>query len=107
MNNKRRSVLRKIIEKLRKIQIESGCIISQEQIDELCAIKDALEYVLSDEQYSLDSIPENLQGSYKYQKSESACDNIEDAIDLLSDAIDDDTEKNIDDAINHIYDAMS
>lgn len=107
MNKQRRMALKKIIESLRKFNIKTNGELSQEQIDELDTIKNDLEYVLSEEQYSLDNIPENLQGSYRYQQSESACDSIENAIEFISDAMDGDTEKNINEAIDNVYDAMN
>ena len=105
MNKERRKALSAIIAKLEKIKVQSDNNVSDIQ-DQINSAKDDLEYVLSEEQYSLDSIPENLQSSYRYTVSEEACDKMENAIESLSDALDDDMIQNIDDAISSIYDAM-
>lgn len=62
------------------------------------SIKNELDMILYDEESYMDNIPENLQSGYRYQASEDACSNIENAIDALSDG-------DIDDAISYIYGA--
>ena len=53
-----------------------------ENINLLEKIKNNLEDILSDEEFSFDNMPENLQGSLRGEESETA-------IDVLSEAIDD------------------
>ena len=50
--------------------------------------KDILDCALSDEQDYLDNMPENLQGSEKYEVAESAVENLEEAVDAFDEIID-------------------
>ena len=50
--------------------------------------KDILDCALSDEQDYLDNMPENLQGSEKYEVAESAVANLEEAVDAFDEIID-------------------
>ena len=68
MNNQRRVRVDDVIEKLRNIQSEIGDILSEEE-----------EY--------RDNIPENLQGSEKYENAENNCDNLQNAIDQVDEVI--------------------
>ena len=68
MNNQRRVRVDDVIEKLRNIQSEIGDILSEEG-----------EY--------RDNIPENLQGSEKYENAENNCDNLQNAIDQVDEVI--------------------
>lgn len=82
MNNNRRKEIKKIIYKLNYIEEEINDISTD--IDTVC----------DEEQDSLDNIPENLQGSFRYQISEEAVnclenarDNMQTISDLLSDTL--------------------
>lgn len=55
---------------------------------EIESIKARLKKVLSDEEFAFDNIPENLQGSTRYEESEEAIDCMNEAIDNLDEAID-------------------
>ena len=59
----------------------------QEIIDRFEELKSALEDILGDEEEYRDNIPENLQGSERYEKAEEACDNLDDAVSTLEDVI--------------------
>ena len=50
-------------------------------------IKLSIELTLEDEEEYRDNIPENLQGSERYEKADIACSSLEDAISCLEDAI--------------------
>ncbi len=67
MNNSRRKDLRGIID----------------QIEEL---KGLLEDLMCEEEEFRDNIPENLQGSERYEKSDAACNDMQDALIYLDDA---------------------
>lgn len=54
-----------------------------DRIDEL---KADLEEVLEEEEEYRDNIPENLQGSTRYEIADEACDSIQTAIDALDEA---------------------
>ena len=69
MNNERRKKIRKLI-------------------DEIERIKSEIDFVLDDEQYSFDNMPENLQCSERGNNSEDAIDCLSDAIDSIKEAID-------------------
>lgn len=57
-------------------------------IDRLEDIKADLEEITYEEEEYRDNIPENLQGSEKYECADEACDNLNDAADTLNEVID-------------------
>lgn len=93
MNKERRKELLAIINRLQSINLSD-----ESEVD---SVKYDLESVLCDEEGYMDNIPENLQGSYRYEKAEEACDNLQCAIDVLeNDDID------INDVTAYIYNAL-
>lgn len=56
-------------------------------VDDLNAIKDALEELQAEEEEYRDNIPENLQGSDRYFTADECCVNMEEAASQLDDAI--------------------
>lgn len=56
-------------------------------MDQLEELKDSLEEVQSEEEAYRDNMPENLQGSDRYEAADAACDNLSDAVSSLEDAI--------------------
>ena len=68
MNKARRNIISKLIE--------------QTEI-----IKEELENVCSEEQDVLDNIPENLQGTDRYEMCENAVDALSNAVDALDEVI--------------------
>lgn len=91
MNNDRRKELRTLANKLKSNT-------SQNDVEFIVSIKNELESILYEEESYMDNIPENLQGGYRYQMAEDACDNIESAIDALN-------ENELNEAIDYIYNA--
>jgi len=73
MNKKRRQCIDAVILKINNLQD----IIEELQQD--------IEDIAADEQDYLDNIPENLQGSERYEAGENAVENLEAAIDWLED----------------------
>lgn len=73
MNKKRRQCIDSVILKISKLQ---------SVIEEL---RQDIEDIAADEQDYLDNIPENLQGSERYEAGEEAVENLEAAIDWLDD----------------------
>lgn len=69
MNKVRRKMVDEIIEQLQELQTE-------------------IESVMCEEEEYRDNIPENLQGSERYEKADEACSAMQDAIDGLEDVID-------------------
>lgn len=59
----------------------------QHVIDRLEELKGAIEDLHDEEEEYLDSIPDNLQGSERYEKVESACHELECAVSYLEDTI--------------------
>lgn len=57
----------------------------QAKIEEL---QNDLQVLLEEEEEYRDNMPENLQGSERYEKADTACDNISSALDGLQEAID-------------------
>lgn len=91
MNNGRRKELRNLANKLKSNT-------NQNDLEFIASIKNELESILYEEESYMDNIPENLQGGYRYQMAEDACDNIESAIDALN-------ENELNEAIDYIYNA--
>lgn len=50
-------------------------------------LKTQIEDICSDEEEYRDNIPENMQGSERYEKADTACDNLSDAVDNLEEVI--------------------
>ena len=82
MNNQRRRELANII-----TTMESVCMPID--IADLEGIKSDIEFVLMDEEMAFESMPENLQGSYRGEMSQEAQDNMNEAIDLIDEFISD------------------
>ena len=55
-----------------------------ERFESLCG---DVESILEEEEEYRDNIPENLQGSERYERAEEACDNISSALDSLDEVI--------------------
>jgi ABC-type transporter Mla subunit MlaD len=68
MNKQRRKQLDAIIAKIQELSSDLECIMDEEQ-----------EY--------LESIPENLQSSERYEKAETACDSLQCALDSLEECV--------------------
>lgn len=56
-------------------------------LDHLEELKGSLEEVQAEEEEYRDNIPENLQGSERYEKADEACDTLSGAVDSLDDII--------------------
>lgn len=82
MNNQRRRELNNIAGKI-------GAICIPVNITRLDFIKSDIEMVLMDEEMAFESIPENLQYSYRGVMSQEAQDNMNEAIDLIDEFISD------------------
>lgn len=55
----------------------------QEQIETL---REELESLMQEEEDYRDNMPENLQGSERYEAADTACDNLSSALDSLDEA---------------------
>jgi hypothetical protein len=58
----------------------------REIIDKIADAKDALEILKDEEEEYRDNIPENLQGSERYQTADEACDALYEAVSQLEEA---------------------
>ena len=95
MNKSRRKELYDVVNKLLALKRTNNNDVVEMDLE---SIKNDLSMILYEEESYMDNIPENMQGGYRYQMAEDACDNIECAIDALDD-------EDIDEAINYIYGA--
>lgn len=59
----------------------------QDVADQLETLKSALEEIQGEEEEYRDNIPENLQGSSRYEAADEACDALGEAVDGLEDII--------------------
>ena len=94
MNNQRRRELANIV-----TTMESVCM--PVDIADLEGIKSDIEFVLMDEEMAFESMPENLQGSYRGEMSQEAQDNMNEAIDLIDEFISDYENYEIDQIHDH------
>lgn len=76
MNNARRKIIASIINKIDLISEEMEVILND------------IESVKDEEEEVLDSIPENLQGSERYNITEESVDNLNTAFDMWQEAFD-------------------
>lgn len=60
----------------------------QEIYDKLSDLREELETIKDEEDESRENMPENLQGSERYEQSEAASGNIDEAMEYLSSACD-------------------
>ena len=86
MNNDRRKALRKVAEEFKEL------------IGKLADCRMELETLRDEEQECLDNMPENLQGSDRYQAAEDAISAMDDAISTIEDFEVSDVEDNIENA---------
>lgn len=56
--------------------------------DAITELKEQLDILKEEEEEYRDNMPENLQGSERYEKAETACDNLDSAVSSLEDALD-------------------
>lgn len=59
----------------------------QTLLDQLAGIRDTLEEIKGEEEEYRDNMPENLQGSERYEKADAACDSLYEAVSNLEEAI--------------------
>lgn len=59
----------------------------QSIIDQLVELKGSLEDLQTEEEEYRDNMPENLQGSERYEQADDACSNLSDAVDNLDEVI--------------------
>lgn len=82
MNNQRRKELNNIAAAMENVS-------TPVDIEELEGIKSDIGMVLMDEEMAFESMPENLQYSYRGVMSQEAQDNMNEAIDLIDEFISD------------------
>lgn len=88
MNKPRRKQIQEVIDKLGSLQSEMEALIEE------------IESIQSDEEDYRDNMPENLQGSERYERADAACDALASARDTLEESKD-----NIDDVISSLEEA--
>jgi len=93
MNNKRRKEVSKNIITLQEISIK------------LESVKDSIEDIYNEEEESFYNMPDNLEGSSRYEAAEEAIDNLSDANSSLDD-INDKLQTTVD-LLQEIVDMMS
>lgn len=59
----------------------------QDIIDQLEELKGSLEDLQAEEEEYRDNMPENLQGSERYERADNACDSLADAVSNLEETI--------------------
>jgi hypothetical protein len=110
MNKTRRKEIFKIIQKLNKLLSNINMVDIDQLILDIGEIIDEIQMVLDEEEGVRDNIPENLQGGFRYEESEDACDNMYDAISELEDIDDeylqDEIEECISSAIRSLYNCV-
>lgn len=59
----------------------------QDVIDQLEELKGSVEDLMGKEEEYRDNIPENLQGSVRYEATDSACDALQEAMEAFDEVI--------------------
>lgn len=75
MNEARRKVISKTVEKISEVQ---------SLLDD---IQDDINSIFTDEEMARDNIPESLQDTERYEKCDAACDNLDAAASSMDDVI--------------------
>lgn len=105
MNNLRRKSLYSIIKAVSQwLQNYKDGSLQHTDIN-IEQIIDLIQCILDEEEMYKDNVPENLQGSYRYEISESACENLDSAISLLEDI--DVLEDEFDDVVETIEETLT
>lgn len=91
MNNQRRKEIRKIVLELSQFKTHIlNKQFSKEEIEEkLQTTETNISDILSQEEWYMDNIPENMQGGRRYEAAEEACDHLQDAVDSIREATED------------------
>ena len=82
MNNTRRKAIKQTIDRFCSIRKKL-----EELVSEVESVKSDVEDIQWEEEEYRDNMPENLQGSERYDKADEACTNLSDAVDALDDMI--------------------
>lgn len=104
MNKKRRAEIASVILVLVSAKQCNDAAVTSDKIEDA---KGDISSILADEQDCLNNVPENLEGSERYDAMENAVDNLEDAIDALDDALSSiEDEDPMEDVVRYIDDAI-
>lgn len=82
MNNTRRKNIKQTIDRFCSIRKKL-----EELMSEVESVKSDVEDIQWEEEEYRDNMPENLQGSERYDKADGACTSLSDAVDALDDMI--------------------
>lgn len=82
MNNIRREAIKQTIDRFDSIRKKL-----EELVAEVESVKSDVEYIQWEEEEYRDNMPENLQGSERYDKADEACTSLSDAMEALDDMI--------------------
>ena len=82
MNNTRRIAIKQTIDRFCSIRKKL-----EELVAEVESVKSDVEDIQWEEEEYRDNMPENLQGSERYDRADDACMNLSDAVDALNDMI--------------------
>lgn len=82
MNNTRRKAIKQTIDRFDFIRK-----MLEELVAEVESVKSDVEDIQYDEEEYRDNMPENLQGSERYDKADCACTSLSDAVEALDDMI--------------------
>lgn len=85
MNKLRRKAIRDIIQMLNQLVKYMGIYDIDQVVSIIEDILDKIITIFDEEETYFYNIPENLQSGVRYEISEEACDNLEDAISELED----------------------
>lgn len=88
MNKMRRKAINQLVQKLNDLLKDENIDSMSQIIIIIEDIVDEMQTILDDEETYFYNIPENLQSGLRYDESEKACDNLEDAISQLEDISD-------------------
>lgn len=56
-------------------------------MEKISALRDEVKSIMNEEEEYRDNIPENLQGSERYEKADASCDSLSEALDAMDSAV--------------------
>lgn len=100
MNNTRRKAIKQTIDRFDSIRKKLDELVSEVE-----SVKSDVEDIQWEEEEYRDNMPENLQGSERYDKADETCTNLSDAVDALDNIISD-LDLDIDSVTTSLEEAM-
>lgn len=104
MNRARRKEIYAII---RRLEILLKEINLDTIYDQLMDIIEDIDFIVSDEEYCMDNIPENFRNGFNYFEAENRFDNLKESLEVLNDIEESDSEQTVKQSINEAVECLN